>query len=75
LRFVLVALAISGIELDLDYGDGLVEVIDEGFDIVPRTGDASDSRLKTKRLGMFRIRSSDHVHIRSMQAGSRHLLT
>jgi DNA-binding transcriptional LysR family regulator len=42
-----------GIELDLDFNDRLVDVIDEGFDIVLRTGDASDSRLVTRELGLF----------------------
>lgn len=41
------------IEVDLDYSDRLVDVIEEGFDVVLRTGDASDSRLKTRMLGSF----------------------
>lgn len=41
------------IELELDYSDRLVDVIDEGFDAVLRTGDATDSRLKTRTLGTF----------------------
>lgn len=39
------------IELDLDFSDRLVDVIDEGFDAVIRTGELSDSRLISKRLG------------------------
>ncbi|MEW6644717.1 MAG: LysR family transcriptional regulator [Pseudomonadota bacterium] len=39
------------IDLDLDFNDRLVNVIDEGFDAVVRTGDASDSRLMTRVLG------------------------
>lgn len=42
------------IELDLDFTDRLVEVIEEGFDAVVRTGEASDSRLMTRTLGTFR---------------------
>lgn len=39
------------IDLDLDFNDRLVNVIDEGFDAVVRTGDATDSRLMTRVLG------------------------
>lgn len=41
------------IEVDLDFTDRLVDVIDEGFDAVIRTGEAQDSRLMTRRLGTF----------------------
>lgn len=41
------------IELDLDFTDRLVDVIEEGFDAVIRTGEASDSRLMTRSLGEF----------------------
>lgn len=41
------------VELDLDYSDRLVDVIDEGFDVVIRTGDTGDSRLLHKTLGRF----------------------
>ena len=41
------------IELDLDFTDRLVDVIEEGFDAVIRTGEASDSRLMTRTLGAF----------------------
>lgn len=43
------------IELDLDFSDRLVDVIDEGFDAVIRTGEARDSRLMTRTLGTFRF--------------------
>ncbi|MBJ7498605.1 MAG: LysR family transcriptional regulator [Sphingopyxis sp.] len=42
------------IELDLDFTDRLVDVIDEGFDAVIRTGEISDSRLMTRVIGTFR---------------------
>lgn len=42
------------IELDLDFTDRLVDVIDEGFDAVIRTGEVSDSRLMTRVVGTFR---------------------
>lgn len=43
------------IELDLDFSDRLVDVVDEGFDAVVRTGELSDSRLMSKRLGTSRF--------------------
>ncbi|MDQ1158884.1 DNA-binding transcriptional LysR family regulator [Sphingomonas sp. SORGH_AS 950] len=43
------------IELDLDFTDRLVDVIDEGFDAVIRTGEASDSRLMTRVLGSYSL--------------------
>lgn len=42
------------IELDLDFTDRLVDVIDEGFDAVVRTGEPVDSRLTARKLGEFR---------------------
>lgn len=48
--------AYPDIELDLDFTDRLVDVIDEGFDAVIRTGKASDSRLMTRVLGRFRFK-------------------
>lgn len=42
------------IELELDISDRLVDVIDEGFDAVIRTGDHADSRLMTRTLGHYR---------------------
>jgi DNA-binding transcriptional LysR family regulator len=43
------------IELDLDFSDRLVDVIDEGFDGVVRAGEVNDSRLMTRMLGTFRL--------------------
>ncbi len=42
------------IELELDFTDRLVDVIDEGFDAVIRTGQPDDSRLMSRVLGSFR---------------------
>lgn len=42
------------IELDLDFTDRMVDVIEEGFDAVVRTGEPVDSRLTARRLGEFR---------------------
>ncbi len=41
------------VELDLDFSDRLVDVIEEGFDAVLRTGELADSRLSVRRLGQF----------------------
>lgn len=41
------------IQLELDFSDRLVDVIEEGFDAVIRTGTPSDSRLKAKRIGTY----------------------
>ncbi|KAA0075900.1 LysR family transcriptional regulator [Tardiphaga sp. P9-11] len=41
------------IELELDFSDRLVDVIEEGFDAVMRTGKVSDSRLKIRSLGTY----------------------
>lgn len=38
------------IRLDLDFTDRLVDVIEEGFDVVVRTGELSDSRLTARHL-------------------------
>lgn len=43
------------IELDVDFSDRLVDVIDEGFDVVMRTGDPTDSRLMSRPLGTYRL--------------------
>ena len=42
------------IELALDYSDRLVDVIEEGFDVVLRTGQPRDSRLAVRLLGACR---------------------
>jgi DNA-binding transcriptional LysR family regulator len=48
--------AYPAITLDLDFTDRLVDVIEEGFDVVIRTGIANDSRLMRKSLGKFRAK-------------------
>ncbi len=42
------------IELDLDFNDQIVDVIEDGFDAAIRSGDLPDSGLMTRRLGPFR---------------------
>ncbi|WP_445571842.1 LysR family transcriptional regulator [Pseudomonas sp. E102] len=43
------------IHLELDFSDRLVDVVEEGFDAVVRTGELNDSRLVARRLGAFRF--------------------
>jgi DNA-binding transcriptional LysR family regulator len=47
------AAAYPDIELDLDFSDRLVDVIEEGLDVVMRTGKVSDSQLKMRKLGTY----------------------
>lgn len=42
------------IELDLDVTDRIVDVIEDGFDAVVRTGAPRDSRLAARKLGDYR---------------------
>jgi DNA-binding transcriptional LysR family regulator len=42
------------VALDIDCSDRLVDVIDEGFDVVIRTGKPNDSRLMARSLGSYR---------------------
>lgn len=43
------------IELDLDFTDRIVDIIEEGFDVVIRTGNLTDSRLMSRQLGTFQL--------------------
>jgi DNA-binding transcriptional LysR family regulator len=43
------------IELDLDFDDRIVDVIDNELDAVIRSGDLPDSRLMARRLGSYRM--------------------
>ncbi|APA89186.1 LysR family transcriptional regulator [Paraburkholderia sprentiae WSM5005] len=43
------------VELDLDFNDRLVDVVDGGFDAVIRSGTLTDSSLASRRLGPFRF--------------------
>jgi len=43
------------IELDVDFSDRMVDVIEEGFDAVIRTGEPADSRLMSRYLYGFRL--------------------
>ncbi|PJG86355.1 LysR family transcriptional regulator [Conservatibacter flavescens] len=41
--------------LEVDFSDRLVDIIEEGFDVVVRTGKAADSRLTAKFLTHYRM--------------------
>ncbi|QMV73469.1 LysR family transcriptional regulator [Comamonas piscis] len=43
------------IQLDLDFSDRLVDVVEEGFDAVVRTGEPADSGLVARKLGHFKM--------------------
>lgn len=43
------------IEMDLDFNDSLVDIIEEGIDVAIRSGSLPDSRLMARRLGPFRF--------------------
>jgi DNA-binding transcriptional LysR family regulator len=47
------AAAYPEIDLDLDFSDRLVDVIEEGLDVVIRTGKVVDSQLKMRKLGTY----------------------
>jgi DNA-binding transcriptional LysR family regulator len=41
------------VQLDMDFSDRIVDVIDDGFDVVLRTGNAVDSQLTMRTLGHY----------------------
>ncbi|MCB8876859.1 LysR family transcriptional regulator [Acidisoma silvae] len=43
------------VELDLDFNDRIVDLIDEGVDVAIRSGDLPDSRLMARALRPFRM--------------------
>jgi DNA-binding transcriptional LysR family regulator len=47
--------AYPDVELDLEFSDRRVDVIDEGFDAVVRSGEPQDSRLASRLLGAFHM--------------------
>ena len=44
------------VRLELDFTDRLVDVVEEGFDAVVRTGKPTNSQLRGRSLGSFRLR-------------------
>ncbi|RWE79558.1 LysR family transcriptional regulator [Mesorhizobium sp.] len=47
------ATAFPDVELDMDFSDRLVDVVEEGFDVVIRTGKVNDSTLMMRKLGTY----------------------
>lgn len=47
--------AYPDIELDLDFTDRLVDLVEEGLDVVVRAGEVTDSRLMSRLLGRFKL--------------------
>jgi DNA-binding transcriptional LysR family regulator len=47
--------AYPDIELDLNYTNRKVDLIEEGFDVVIRIGQLQDSSLRVRRIGSFRL--------------------
>ena len=43
------------IELDIDFNDRIVDIVEEGLDAAIRSGSLSDSNLMSRRLGPFRF--------------------
>lgn len=57
------------IELDIDFSDRLVNIIDEGFDAVIRAGNVNDSRLLSRVLGKFElllVASPDYLKLKGL---------
>ncbi|PTR34477.1 LysR family transcriptional regulator [Luteibacter sp. OK325] len=48
--------AYPDIELDLNFTDHLVNIVDDGYDVVIRTGKGADSGLISRPLGAFHLR-------------------
>lgn len=66
------------VELDCDFSDRLVNVIDEGFDVAIRSGEMQDSRLQARALGPFRFvlcASPDYLAARGVPLSSAELIT
>lgn len=68
------AKAYPDVELDLEFTDRQVEMIEEGYDAVIRSGEVPDSRLTARSLGTFRmmlVAAADYLACRGtpQQAG------
>lgn len=65
------------IEMDIDLSDRMVDVIEEGFDAVIRTGEPQDSRLMSRQVGKFRlvlVASPDYLKQRGVPEHPRDLV-
>jgi DNA-binding transcriptional LysR family regulator len=43
------------IDVDIEFTDSVVDVVDGGYDVVLRSGEVNDSRLKSRRLGSYQF--------------------
>jgi DNA-binding transcriptional LysR family regulator len=43
------------VDLDIEFTDSFVDVVDGGYDVVLRSGEVNDSRLKSRRLGTYQF--------------------
>jgi DNA-binding transcriptional LysR family regulator len=48
-------IAYPDVELDMEFTDHLVDVVDGGYDVVVRSGQGEDSSLMTRKLGSYRL--------------------
>ncbi|MEI6002654.1 LysR family transcriptional regulator [Paraburkholderia bengalensis] len=70
--------AYPDVELDLEFSDRRVDVIEEGFDAVVRSGDPRDSRLGSRLLGAFRmllVASPEYLESRGVPLHASELVT
>jgi DNA-binding transcriptional LysR family regulator len=43
------------VDLDIEFTDSLVDIVDGGYDVVLRSGEVDDSQLKSRRLGSYQF--------------------
>jgi DNA-binding transcriptional LysR family regulator len=43
------------VDLDIEFTDTFVDIVDGGYDVVLRSGEVNDSRLKSRRLGIYQL--------------------
>jgi DNA-binding transcriptional LysR family regulator len=65
------------VDLDVEFTDLLVDVVDGGYDVVLRSGEVNDSRLKSRRLGTYQfeiVGSPDYFARAGVPLNPEHLL-
>jgi DNA-binding transcriptional LysR family regulator len=69
--------AYPNIELDLDFSDRIVDIVSDGFDVAIRTGEGVDSRLLSRRIGVYTmtlVASPNYLAERGMPASPSDLI-
>lgn len=69
--------AYPDIELELEFSDRRVDVIEEGYDAVVRSGEVPDSNLTSRLLGEYRmllVASPDYLQVRGVPQHPNELL-